>query len=51
VSTHTQATHRINPIPDRYRRINACLIVDGAAWAIDWPLYLRRVAGPFTRES
>jgi len=27
---------RINPIPDRYRRINACLIVNGAAKAIEF---------------
>jgi PhnB protein len=26
----------VNPIPDRYRRINACLIVNGAAKAIDF---------------
>jgi len=27
---------RISPIPDRYRRINACLIVNGAAKAIEF---------------
>jgi PhnB protein len=26
----------VNPIPDRYRRVNACLIVDGAASAIEF---------------
>jgi PhnB protein len=27
---------KVNPIPDRYRRVNACLIVNGAAKAIEF---------------
>ncbi len=27
---------RVNPIPDRYRRVNACLVVNGAAKAIEF---------------
>ena len=40
-----------NLIPDRYRRINARLIGDAAATAIDWVLYLRCVAGPVRSEG
>ena len=29
-------TGNVNPIPDGYRRVNACFIVDGAAKAIDF---------------
>ena len=36
MSTQTQPTEKVNPIPDRYRRVNACLIVDGAARAIEF---------------
>jgi PhnB protein len=36
VSTQSDAADKVNPIPDRYRRVNACLTVDGAARAIEF---------------
>ena len=40
-----------NLIPDRYNQINACLIGDAAARAIDSALYPRCVAGPVGSEG
>jgi PhnB protein len=36
VSIGMQAANDVNPIPDRYGRVNACLIVDRAARAIEF---------------
>ena len=35
-TTHHQFAGQINPIPNRYRRVNAYLVVDGAAKAIEF---------------
>lgn len=47
MNTQLDGTNMVKPIPDRYRRVNACLVVDGASAAID---FYREVFGATERS-